>query len=192
MLLFNLVPKKQCSNCGLPRPVGFFTFLSTGRDGLHPECRICKAKYRQEYHVQNPTKSQQAWRVRKQQIAADPALKARRKQVKRDWEEANPRYKAKCLYGVDWDALWLAQDGKCKACGGPMLPQGNSRESAHVDHDHSCCPGSKSCGKCIRGMIHARCNHILGMANDDPRILRCLIYYLESFPKIEVNHEPEV
>jgi len=31
-----------------------------------------------------------------------------------------------------------------------------------VDHDHACCPGWKSCGKCVRGMLCEGCNIVLG------------------------------
>ena len=36
-----------------------------------------------------------------------------------------------------------------------------------ADHDHNCCPAqpdatAKTCGKCIRGLLHARCNAWLG------------------------------
>jgi hypothetical protein len=50
----------------------------------------------------------------------------------------------------------------------------------HVDHDHACCPGTRSCGKCIRGMLCNRCNTGLGMFLDDPNRLRHAASYLES------------
>ena len=31
-----------------------------------------------------------------------------------------------------------------------------------VDHDHGCCPGPSSCGKCVRGLAHEGCNRRLG------------------------------
>jgi len=31
-----------------------------------------------------------------------------------------------------------------------------------VDHDHACCEGVGSCGKCIRGLAHMRCNQGFG------------------------------
>lgn len=30
-----------------------------------------------------------------------------------------------------------------------------------VDHDHSCCSGGTSCGKCVRGMVCHSCNLLL-------------------------------
>lgn len=33
-----------------------------------------------------------------------------------------------------------------------------SNISYHVDHDHLCCKGQKTCGKCVRGIICHKCN----------------------------------
>lgn len=49
-----------------------------------------------------------------------------------------------------------------------------------VDHDHSCCPGTTTCGRCIRGVLCHQCNIILGMARDDQGILAAAIRYLEA------------
>ena len=47
-----------------------------------------------------------------------------------------------------------------------------------VDHDHSCCAGSYSCGKCIRGLLCSRCNKTLGMIEDNIDYLNSMIEYL--------------
>lgn len=47
-------------------------------------------------------------------------------------------------------------DGGCDRAGC------NNRENLHIDHDHACCPGNESCGKCIRGVLCGSCNVILG------------------------------
>lgn len=54
---------------------------------------------------------------------------------------------------------------------------GNS-ENLHIDHDHSCCQNTPTCGECTRGVLCAGCNHGLGMFGDDPSRLRAAIQYL--------------
>ena len=50
-----------------------------------------------------------------------------------------------------------------------------------VDHDHSCCPGKSSCGKCVRGLLCDTHNRMLGLAGDDISVLENAIEYLKSF-----------
>ena len=49
-----------------------------------------------------------------------------------------------------------------------------------IDHDHACCPGTRSCGKCVRGLLCNWCNRLLGMAFDNPAILAGAIQYLDE------------
>src|SRR5579864_5081802 len=57
-----------------------------------------------------------------------------------------------------YNALLVSQGGLCSICKQP--PEDN--EHLCVDHDHTCCPGDKSCGQCIRGLICQHCNKGLG------------------------------
>lgn len=54
-----------------------------------------------------------------------------------------------------------------------------------VDHDHSCCPGKDSCGKCVRGVLCTWCNSTLGHAKDDISRLKGLVAYLEAGVRIK-------
>jgi len=68
--------------------------------------------------------------------------------------------------------------GKCDVCG----ETGGPKELA-IDHDHSCCPTQKTCGKCIRGLLCYHCNLILGHSKDSPELLKALADYLERSAK---------
>lgn len=68
-------------------------------------------------------------------------------------------------YGMtldDYNALLDKQGGRCAICETTEAAPG--RDTFAVDHDHKCCPASKtSCGKCIRGLLCDRCNRNLGV-----------------------------
>lgn len=49
-----------------------------------------------------------------------------------------------------------------------------------VDHDHSCCPENKSCGKCVRGIVCSFCNRGLGQFKDSIQILQNAIEYIRK------------
>lgn len=74
-------------------------------------------------------------------------------------------------------ALWTEQDGLCYLCEEPM-PVENSRIIV-IEHDHRCCPPLRSCWRCRRGLAHMRCNTAIGLADDDPALLRRIAANLE-------------
>lgn len=93
-------------------------------------------------------------------------------------------------YGMiraDIEAL-VALQGGCAVCGVPEPRNVGFRNGWHVDHDHSCCPGDRSCGRCVRAVLCAQCNKLLGLANDDPALLEAAIRYLRD---CEAKHERE-
>lgn len=61
-----------------------------------------------------------------------------------------------------FEAKQAAQNNCCELCGEPFA----ENETPVVDHDHKCCDGKRSCGKCTRGLLHKRCNAALGMVED--------------------------
>lgn len=90
-------------------------------------------------------------------------------------------YMLRRRYGItrrQVDAL-LAEQGGCGICGVVEVGDGY-RNGWHVDHDHACCPGDVSCGRCVRGILCARCNKMIGHAEDRTDLLRAAIDYLSS------------
>lgn len=73
---------------------------------------------------------------------------------------------------VAYLSLVEAQGGKCGACK-------RITTNFEVDHDHACCPGRRTCGECVRGLLCQRCNKALGLVNDDVDVLNGLIDYLD-------------
>lgn len=74
------------------------------------------------------------------------------------------------------------QNGRCGICGADA-PTDIRTERFHVDHDHACCPGRKSCGKCVRGLLCHFCNTALGNFRDSPTVLRAALRYLGEYGK---------
>lgn len=76
---------------------------------------------------------------------------------------------------TQWQAMMDAQGGTCQIC------NGTSARALAIDHDHNCCPGETSCGKCVRALLCGPCNIAIGLMRDNPEQLRKAATYLEGF-----------
>lgn len=88
------------------------------------------------------------------------------------------QYHLRNRYGItndDYDAMLAAQGGACAICG-----KVSGSRALHVDHDHKCCSGETTCGKCIRGLLCRACNNALGQLGEDCARIRAAADYLES------------
>ena len=66
-------------------------------------------------------------------------------------------------------------------------------EALAVDHDHGCCRGARSCGRCVRGLLDTRCNLGIGRFKDDPEQLRAAAEYIRTWAAVyprEVSDAP--
>jgi hypothetical protein len=50
---------------------------------------------------------------------------------------------------------------------GCYSPTCDEKQDLAIDHDHSCCPGRRSCGKCVRGALCRSHNTYLGYLEND-------------------------
>ena len=152
-----------------------------GRSRKYQEENPDKVRNRSRtYHEENREKERNAQALRR----ANNLEKSR--EYDREWARtnraANPEkehaFKIKQKYGLtsnQYDSILRAQSGTCAICLKPCL---TGRRLA-VDHDHSCCPGETSCGKCIRGLLSASCNFFVGRLEKDPARLQATLAYLE-------------
>lgn len=88
--------------------------------------------------------------------------------------EATERWR----YGVTSRDLWEAQGGACGVCAAPI--DLDKPRSAAIDHDHKCCPGTETCGACLRGLLCFTCNRMLGFI-ENPAFMQGAISYLHEY-----------
>jgi hypothetical protein len=92
-------------------------------------------------------------------------------------------------YGLSQAQLTAMRDesgGRCSSCGSEE-PDGHRLA---VDHDHACCRGTRSCGRCVRGLLCGKCNRGLGCFNDQVGILRDAVAYLTSWDAAGLRSAP--
>lgn len=142
-------------------------------------CREAKATKRKEYQS---SKAAEYARTQARRRAADPVAKAKKAEYDKSRYSYDPErdrwqviHKKYGMTKLMFEALMDAQGGTCAICKNPP-----SRNYLSVDHDHACCPGRSSCGDCVRGLLCAACNAVLGRLNDDPTNL---VAYLEKYAK---------
>lgn len=146
---------KTCKKCGEEKALSLFPKSKALKSGYRNECKLCYAAYMRAYLAAKPEKAE-ANRVA---------------QKVRDSKADKKAYKRHGVTTEQFEAMKAKHNGLCWAC--------QERPGTSIDHDHSCCPGPRSCGKCVRGLLCHYCNTALGLAGDSPEKLIRLIHYLQ-------------
>jgi hypothetical protein len=177
---------KTCPKCGVSKPFDNFYINRSARSGYNSYCKECDKKRLKERH-------QKTYNSIFPKKIVDNKVHCRRCDQYLDKEHFgfNKTYCKECMialghignlkkYGLsrdDYVVMEFEQNGVCKICGNEE--KHNKRLS--VDHDHSCCEGQVSCGKCIRGLLCNQCNKTLGLVKDDVQRLQAMIDYLTTY-----------
>ena len=137
---------RTCTKCGTTKELNDKNFCPSKRyaEGLTRICRECGNKYRSTWALGDRTDNMEISRAR---------------------EFAREMKK----YGttVEWyrDKL-IEQSGICALCKHLSHHHGTIQR-LQVDHNHDCCDlKTKSCGKCLRGLLCADCNIRLAPVED--------------------------
>lgn len=85
------------------------------------------------------------------------------------------------------EELMKLQDYKCGIC---RVATGQTKALA-TDHDHSCCAGRTSCGKCVRGKLCGPCNELIGRFTIDA-LLRAIAWKQGDTPMALLRQRQEL
>jgi Recombination endonuclease VII len=97
------------------------------------------------------------------------------------WQKQFGRRSARLrAHNVGWDRAisWQESDWACEVCGCATDVDPRAKHKGAIDHDHDCCPGSESCGTCVRGYLCGRCNSAIGLMGDSAEHVRAALRYL--------------
>ncbi len=196
---------KQCADCGETKPVesGFGWRVQSGRKYPQSFCCACHNRRRRSGHDgryarKSPRReappSGHRWCARCAQaklVKEFPGqrggycLPCRRAYAQENAQVAQGVRLAR-LFGLSAQAyrtLLDAQEGKCAVCREPERErdsQGRVKTLA-VDHDHACCPGKGSCGRCVRALLCGSCNKAIGGFQDDSARMRAAADYVDRY-----------
>lgn len=158
--------KKCAGRCKKILSVDDFYKSKGTYDGRDTRCKDCAKAWQKETHDRNRGAFLNG---------------ARRNHVKKTYNITQDDYLKKSE----------KQNHVCMICGLPETCKIRGTLShLCIDHDHMCCLGNKSCGKCVRDLICRRCNTILGRANDDIALLEKAIQYLRRHASGRDNRNP--
>jgi hypothetical protein len=162
----NVAPnKRRCPVCKLVLPFDAFYFYKGS--GLSTYCKVCCRAKTAAYRVAHPN-----------YVAAYNRAHPQTPEVSRHFHLKNT-FK---MTPQQYDELLAAQGGGCATCG--STSPGRAKKHFTVDHDHSCCPGFRSCGKCVRGLLCQDCNTAIGMFKESPEVMMAAAAYISR--KVEV------
>lgn len=183
---------KECTNCKQIKIFSEFHKYSKSKDGYKHFCKACVREYDQiedDPKRKFPRKYNEEGKVHCRHCGGY-FDESQMKQSKQGMYKGLS-YCVDCApllshirnvrkYGItleQYHQMLEDQNYSCKICG---LKESTYRKRLSIDHDHACCPGVKSCGKCIRGLLCHQCNAGLGSAKDDVKILQKMIEYLNG------------
>lgn len=177
---------KVCGRCEQSKLRSEYSNDSKRRDGKYSYCKECVREYHgQQRRVAAEHSKNEYNRLRYHRIKRELGSEL----VTNTMRSNHLRAK----YGLTpeaYQAMFDAQGGRCGICQvhhseTTDIGRGGKRVHFAVDHDHSCCPGKISCGKCLRSLLCRSCNTGIGLFKDDAELLARAVEYLGQHARIE-------
>lgn len=126
---------RVCRKCGKEKPLDQFVPDKKAKLGRMHRCKTChNAINLERYHR--------------------PDVHEREQKRRAEWQRKYYRGRRYGISTAEYDALAVAQDGKCALCGNPDTGRSERYTTWNVDHDHQS-------GK-VRGLLCHKCNIAVG------------------------------
>ncbi len=184
--------KKLCTKCKNFKETNEFHNWSKGQDGLKLYCKVCVNAYdkkRWDPKRVYPEKYNEIGQIHCRNCGN--FFDKSEMYISKNGTYKTSTYCSTCKpllnriknierYGITIDQYYKIledQDYRCKLCNKKDFTK---RLRLCIDHDHKCCEGSTSCGKCVRGLICFNCNTALGNVKDNIKTLQNMIDYLSK------------
>jgi hypothetical protein len=173
---------KQCTKCKTTKTINEFAKNKSNASGIHSWCKKCMTDKVLEYRGGRKLKPIKRNDTHKEcRLCGEMKIILGNKNAYCDdcMSKKNYERNIKLRFHMSLDEyqnMLVKQNGLCFIC--QENPEGRRLS---IDHDHSCCPGQYTCGKCIRSLVCHRCNMVLGQIKDDVSILKSMINYLQIF-----------
>lgn len=152
----------KCQDCGVELTESNWSWF--GKAYRRYTCKPCWTARQSAYKVNRKPETLEAARQRRN-------AQARARFAANPWDHREHQWRRQHGLTVEgYFALLEKQGGGCGICNGGT----NGRGIFHVDHDHET--------GVVRGLLCAKCNILLGHANDDTKLLRSAISYLIDPP----------
>lgn len=167
--------KIRCSGCHGWKPMD--QFMPSVVKAGHGPCRSCNAeKSRARYRANGPNVREQQRVLR---LADHPRRLAEERMRYAAGRSSGRNERSRLAqYGLtvaEFDAMFLAQSGRCACCGrkaSELMAACRAPRRLHVDHCHA--TGA------VRDLLCRNCNAGLGQFRDDPGLLRAAAAYIEK------------